>query len=86
MRNRNAAKKPCPLFGKPISGFENAYPYQLSGGMRKRSTSSDFGPQSNFSLDGKRASLDVFTQEMLQTYILSLWQTTQRTVVFITMT
>lgn len=69
-----------------LSGFENAYPYQLSGGMRKRVDVIKvlaMGPEIIF-MDEPFASLDVFTREMLQTYILSLWQATQRTVVFIT--
>ena len=69
-----------------LSGFENAYPYQLSGGMRKRVDVIKvlaMDPEIIF-MDEPFASLDVFTREMLQTYILSLWQTTQRTVVFIT--
>ena len=69
-----------------LSGFENAYPYQLSGGMRKRVDIIKvlaMNPEIIF-MDEPFASLDVFTREMLQTYILSLWQTTQRTVLFIT--
>ncbi|MFH0782306.1 MAG: ABC transporter ATP-binding protein [Pseudomonadota bacterium] len=69
-----------------LSGFENAYPYQLSGGMRKRVDIIKvlaMDPEIIF-MDEPFASLDVFTREMLQTYILSLWQTTQRTVLFIT--
>lgn len=69
-----------------LSGFESAYPYQLSGGMRKRVDVIKvlaMDPEIIF-MDEPFASLDVFTREMLQTYILSLWQTTQRTVVFIT--
>ena len=69
-----------------LSGFENAYPYQLSGGMRKRVDVIKIlamDPEIIF-MDEPFASLDIFTREMLQTYILSLWQTTQRTVVFIT--
>jgi NitT/TauT family transport system ATP-binding protein len=69
-----------------LSGFENSYPYQLSGGMRKRVDIIKvlaMDPEIIF-MDEPFASLDVFTREMLQTYILSLWQTTQRTVLFIT--
>jgi NitT/TauT family transport system ATP-binding protein len=69
-----------------LTGFENAYPYQLSGGMRKRVDIIKvlaMDPEIIF-MDEPFASLDVFTREMLQTYILSLWQTTQRTVLFIT--
>jgi NitT/TauT family transport system ATP-binding protein len=69
-----------------LAGFENAYPYQLSGGMRKRVDIIKIlamDPEIIF-MDEPFASVDVFTREMLQTYILSLWQTTQRTVLFIT--
>ena len=69
-----------------LAGFENAYPYQLSGGMRKRVDIIKvlaMDPEIIF-MDEPFASVDVFTREMLQSYILSLWQTTQRTVLFIT--
>ena len=69
-----------------LSGFENAYPYQLSGGMRKRVDIIKvlaLGPEIIF-MDEPFASLDVFTREMLQNYILSLWQATKRTIIFIT--
>ena len=69
-----------------LLGFENAYPYQLSGGMRKRVDIIKIlamDPEIIF-MDEPFASLDIFTREMLQAYILSLWQATQRTVLFIT--
>ena len=69
-----------------LSGFEKAYPYQLSGGMRKRVDVIRIlamDPEIIF-MDEPFASLDVFTREMLQTTILSLWQATQRTVLFVT--
>jgi NitT/TauT family transport system ATP-binding protein len=69
-----------------LCGFEDAYPYQLSGGMRKRVDILKvlaMDPEIIF-MDEPFASLDVFTREILQTYILSLWQKTQRTVIFIT--
>ena len=69
-----------------LAGFENAYPYQLSGGMRKRVDIIKvlaMDPEIIF-MDEPFASLDVFTREMLQTYILSFWQKSRRTVLFIT--
>ncbi len=69
-----------------LTGFENVYPYQLSGGMRKRVDIIRvlaMEPEIIF-MDEPFASLDIFTREMLQSYILNLWQTTRRTVIFIT--
>ncbi len=69
-----------------LSGFEDAYPYQLSGGMRKRVDIIKvlaIEPEIIF-MDEPFASLDVFTREMLQRYILSLWQSTNRTILFVT--
>ncbi len=69
-----------------LSGFEDAYPYQLSGGMRKRVDIIKvlaLDPEIIF-MDEPFASLDVFTREILQKYILSLWQSTKRTIIFIT--
>ncbi len=69
-----------------LTGFEDAYPYQLSGGMRKRVDIIKIlalEPEIIF-MDEPFASLDVFTRQMLQNYILSLWQATRRTIIFIT--
>lgn len=69
-----------------LSGFEDAYPYQLSGGMRKRVDIIKvlaLDPEIIF-MDEPFASLDVFTREMLQKYILFLWQSTKRTIIFVT--
>ncbi len=69
-----------------LAGFEQVFPYQLSGGMRKRVDIIKvlaLEPEIIF-MDEPFASLDVFTRETLQSYILSLWQETKRTVLFIT--
>lgn len=69
-----------------LAGFEQVYPYQLSGGMRKRVDIIKvlaIEPEIIF-MDEPFASLDVFTREMLQSYILSLWQDMRKTVLFIT--
>ena len=84
---RERREKAMTLIGQAdLSGFEDAYPYQLSGGMRKRVDVIRIlamDPEIIF-MDEPFASLDVFTREMLQTTVLSLWQTTQRTVLFVT--
>jgi len=69
-----------------LAGFEKSYPFELSGGMRKRVDIIKvlaLDPEIIF-MDEPFAALDVFTREMLQDYILSLWQATRKTIVFIT--
>lgn len=69
-----------------LIGFENSYPYALSGGMRKRVDIIRvlaIEPEIIF-MDEPFAALDVFTREMLQNYILSLWHKTRKTIIFIT--
>lgn len=69
-----------------LTGFEKSYPFELSGGMRKRVDIIKvlaLEPEIIF-MDEPFAALDVFTREMLQDYILSLWQATKKTIVFIT--
>ncbi|OEF97414.1 ABC transporter ATP-binding protein [Desulfuribacillus alkaliarsenatis] len=69
-----------------LSGFETSYPFQLSGGMRKRVDIIKvlaLDPEIIF-MDEPFAALDVFTREMLQNYILSLWEKSKRTIIFIT--
>ncbi len=69
-----------------LEGFEDAYPHQLSGGMRKRVDIIKVlavEPEIIF-MDEPFASLDVFTREILQKYVLKIWSENQRTIVFIT--
>ncbi len=85
-RQKRRAKAQALIQQAGLSGFEKAYPYQLSGGMRKRVDIIKvlaLEPEIIF-MDEPFASLDVFTREMLQIYILSLWQNTRRTILFIT--
>ncbi|MCJ2164305.1 MULTISPECIES: ABC transporter ATP-binding protein [unclassified Pseudodesulfovibrio] len=69
-----------------LGGFENSYPHELSGGMKKRvtiirilATQSD-----TLFMDEPFGALDVFTKEMLQDEILKLWQDTKKTILFVT--
>lgn len=69
-----------------LSGFENCYPHELSGGMKKRIDIIKIlalEPEIIF-MDEPFGALDVFTREMLQNYILTLWQKNKRTIIFIT--
>jgi ABC-type nitrate/sulfonate/bicarbonate transport system ATPase subunit len=81
---REEASAHFPTFG--LDGFENAYPHQLSGGMRQRAnllrtymTNKDI-----FLLDEPFGSLDAMTRQALQDWLLEIWQTWGKTVLFIT--
>lgn len=69
-----------------LRGFEQAWPKQLSGGMRKRvAVGAVFAndPRSLL-MDEPFGALDYFTRANLHSMLLRLWQETQKTVVFVT--
>jgi NitT/TauT family transport system ATP-binding protein len=69
-----------------LGGFEDRYPHQLSGGMRKRvaMAQSLIGEPSILLLDEPFGALDVQTREHMQDELLDLWSGTGAAVVFIT--
>jgi NitT/TauT family transport system ATP-binding protein len=69
-----------------LSGFENNYPHELSGGMKKRVDIIRvlaIDPEVII-MDEPFAALDVFTRELLQEYILNVWKETRKTIIFVT--
>jgi NitT/TauT family transport system ATP-binding protein len=69
-----------------LTGFETAYPRELSGGMRKRvdlarALASD---PKILLMDEPFGSLDAITKEKLQIEVTELWEKSKVTVVFIT--
>jgi NitT/TauT family transport system ATP-binding protein len=69
-----------------LAGFENRYPHQLSGGMRKRvalAQSLIVGPEILL-MDEPFGALDVQTRELMENDLLALWQDDRKTVVFVT--
>jgi NitT/TauT family transport system ATP-binding protein len=69
-----------------LSGFEDRYPYQLSGGMRKRvalAQSLINGPRILL-MDEPFSALDVQTRSLMEDELLSLWSSTSASVVFVT--
>ena len=69
-----------------LGGFEDRYPHQLSGGMRKRvaMAQSLIGEPSLLLLDEPFGALDVQTRELMQDELLRLWSGTGAAVVFVT--
>lgn len=82
--NKSLVENTLNLVG--LSGFEKAYPYQLSGGMRQRAALARaliYNP-SLLLMDEPFASLDFFTRENLQNEILRIHNANGIGIVFVT--
>ena len=69
-----------------LLAFAGYYPHQLSGGMRQRGAllrTILFG-QSTLLLDEPFGALDALTRREMQYWLLSVWNETQNTVLFVT--
>jgi len=69
-----------------LSGFENHYPHQLSGGMRKRvALAQTFINEPQILLmDEPFSALDVQTRTMMEDELLQMWSSISASVVFVT--
>ena len=69
-----------------LTGFEDSYPSQLSGGMKQRAAIARtlaFDPQILL-MDEPFGSLDAQTRSLMQAELLNIWQRTPKTVIFVT--
>jgi NitT/TauT family transport system ATP-binding protein len=69
-----------------LAGFENRFPYELSGGMKQRvaiARALAYNPKVLL-MDEPFAAVDAQTRELLQEELLRIWETTHKTIVFIT--
>ncbi|MBO1767706.1 MULTISPECIES: ABC transporter ATP-binding protein [Allobranchiibius] len=69
-----------------LSGFEDRYPHQLSGGMRKRvgMAAALINEPKILLMDEPFGALDVQTKAIMQTELLGLWEQSRPSVLFIT--
>jgi NitT/TauT family transport system ATP-binding protein len=69
-----------------LKGFEECYPHQLSGGMRKRvSLACTLVANPDMILmDEPFSALDVQTRNMMENELISIWARDKKTVVFVT--
>jgi NitT/TauT family transport system ATP-binding protein len=69
-----------------LEGFANRYPYQLSGGMRKRTTvaQSWIVDPDILLMDEPFSALDIQTRQLMENELLQLWQGSNKAVLFVT--
>jgi NitT/TauT family transport system ATP-binding protein len=69
-----------------LTGFEDSYPSQLSGGMKQRAAIARtlaFDPRTLL-MDEPFGALDAQTRSLMQSELLAIWRKTRKTVIFVT--
>jgi NitT/TauT family transport system ATP-binding protein len=69
-----------------LTGFEDAYPHELSGGMQQRAELVRLlaNDPDIMLMDEPFSGLDAMTKELMQEMLLDIWEEEDRTVLFIT--
>ncbi|PGZ93786.1 ABC transporter ATP-binding protein [Bacillus sp. AFS029533] len=69
-----------------LENYENAYPHELSGGMKQRVSflRSLLAPQSFMCMDEPFSALDEFTRLEMQQWLLSIWEEQRRSILLVT--
>jgi NitT/TauT family transport system ATP-binding protein len=84
LKRREVAEKLIGLVG--LSGFENHYPHELSGGMKQRvglARALATDPEVLL-MDEPFAALDAQTRDLMQVELLRIWREARKTVLFVT--
>lgn len=87
MGRREARRRARDRFAEfGLAGFEDAYPAQLSGGMRQRVAflRTVLAERPLLLLDEPFGALDALSRVVLQTWLLDLWERGRQAVLFVT--
>ena len=82
---REGARSPSSIWSV-LSGFEDSYPSQLSGGMKQRiaiARTLAFDPDILL-MDEPFGALDAQTRSLMQSELLGIWHRSPKTVIFVT--
>jgi NitT/TauT family transport system ATP-binding protein len=87
VRGAEAAERTADFISRVgLRGFEQRYPHELSGGMRKRVALAQtlvYDPEILL-MDEPFSALDVQTRNLMEDELLALWQGSGKTVIFVT--